>query len=56
MFRIDKAIYDTDSAICKNIDRIDSYERGFLSQDILSQLRHLVESIADKLITRSKHY
>ena len=42
MFRIDKAIYDADAAICKNIDRFDSSERGLLSQNILSQLRNLV--------------
>lgn len=50
MFRIDKAIYDTDSAICKNIDRFDSSERGLLSQNILSQLRNLVEYIAEKVM------
>lgn len=50
MFRIDKAIYDADSAICKNIDRFDSSERGLLSQNILSQLRNLVEYIAEKVM------
>lgn len=49
MFRIDKAIYDADAAICKNIDRFDSSERGLLSQNILSQLRNLVEYIAKKV-------
>lgn len=46
---IDKAIYDADSAICKNIARFDSSERGLLSQNILSQLRNLVEYIAKKI-------
>lgn len=45
MFRIDKAIYDADTAICKNIDHFDSSERGLLSQNILAQLRNLVEYI-----------
>ncbi len=49
MLRIDKAIYDTDAVICKNIDRFDSSERGLLSQNILSQLRNLVEYIAKKI-------
>ena len=49
MFRIDKAIYDADAAICKNIARFDSSERGLLSQNILSQLRNLVEYIAKKV-------
>lgn len=54
MFRIDKAIYDADSAICKNIDRFDSSERGLLSQNILSQLRNLVEYIAEKVMAGGK--
>lgn len=49
MLRIDKAIYDADAVICKNIDRFDSSERGLLSQNILSQLRNLVEYIAKKV-------
>lgn len=50
MFRIDKAIIDSDSVICKNIDRFDASERGLLSQNILSQLRNLVEYVAEKIM------
>lgn len=49
MLRIDKAIYDADAVICKNTDRFDSSERGLLSQNILSQLRNLVEYISKKV-------
>lgn len=52
MFRIDKAIYDADTAICKNIDHFDSSERGLLSQNILAQLRNLVEYIAKKIYAK----
>lgn len=34
---------DTDSVICRNIDVIDNSKRGLLSQNILSQLRNIVE-------------
>lgn len=46
MVSIDKAILDCDSVICKNISRFDESERGLLSQNILSQLRNLIEYIA----------
>ena len=49
MLKVDKAILDTDKVICKNIDRFDSSERGLLSQNILAQLRNLVEYIAQKI-------
>ncbi|MCR5436227.1 MAG: ATP-dependent RecD-like DNA helicase [Treponema sp.] len=49
MTAIDKAILDTNENICKNIKNIDASERGFLSQNILSQLRNLIEDIAIKL-------
>lgn len=49
MLQIDKAIYDTDLVICKNISRFDESERGLLSQNILSQLRNFVEYIAQKI-------
>lgn len=48
MSTIDKAILDTDKVICRNIN--DLYEeRGFLSQNILSHLRNLVEYISQKV-------
>ena len=49
MLLIDKAIFDTDKAICKNIAAIDTLDRGFWSQNILSQLRNFVEYIAQKV-------
>ena len=49
MMKIDKAIFDTDKVICRNISRFDASERGLLSQNILSQLRNFVEYIADKI-------
>lgn len=49
MVSIDKAILDCNSAICKNISHFDESERGLLSQNILSQLRNLVEYIAMKV-------
>ncbi|MBN6712334.1 hypothetical protein JFL47_14165 [Haemophilus haemoglobinophilus] len=47
--KIDKAILDTNKIICENIKRFDDSERGLLSQNILSQLRNLVEYIAQKI-------
>lgn len=49
MLKVDKAILVTSETICKNIDRFDSNERGLLSQNILAQLRNLVEYIAQKI-------
>lgn len=49
MNRIDKVILEIDQVISKNIDRFDETERGFLSQNILSQLRNLVEDVSLKI-------
>ena len=49
MLLVDKAILDTNEVICKNIAKFDESERGLLSQNILSQLRNLVEYIAQKI-------
>lgn len=49
MLRIDKAILDTNSVICENISKRSLMDRGFLSQNILSQLRNFVEYIAIKV-------
>lgn len=49
MYQIDKAIFDTDKIICKNISKFDATERGLLSQNILSQLRNYVEYIFMKI-------
>jgi energy-coupling factor transporter ATP-binding protein EcfA2 len=47
--KIDSAILTTSVNICKNIDRFDDSDRGLLSQNILSQLRNLIEYIAEKI-------
>lgn len=52
MLKIDQAILDTDSVICKNIDRFDDYERGLLSQNILAQLRNCVEYVKGEPVER----
>lgn len=49
MLMIDAAILNTNRVICKNISRFDSSERGLLSQNILAQLRNLIEYIAGKV-------
>ena len=49
MSDIDKAILDTNNVICKNIELMTKEERGFLSQNILSQLRNFVEYIIQKI-------
>ena len=49
MTAIDKAINDTNSNICKNIAQSTILERGFISQNILGQLRNFVEYIAMKV-------
>lgn len=52
MNRIDNAISDIDKAICDNISKFDGSERGLLSQNILSQLRNLVEHVSLKAYSR----
>ena len=49
MLQIDSAILATDKVICKNISEIDDSERGWLSQNILAQLRNFVEYIVEKV-------
>ena len=48
MDAIDTNIIVIDSVICENINRFDDSERGLLSQNILSQLRNLVEAVSLK--------
>lgn len=52
MLKIDKAILDTNQVICKNISKFDESERGLLSQNILAQLRNLVEYISQKIYSQ----
>lgn len=48
MNRIDIAIGNIDKVICDNIRHFDPMDRGVLSQNILSQLRNLVEHVSLK--------
>ena len=41
----DARIKTLDNIICTNIDNFSSTDRGFLSQNILSQLRKIVEHV-----------
>ncbi|WP_026867130.1 ATP-dependent DNA helicase [Jeotgalicoccus marinus] len=50
--RIDKAIGIIDKKICKNIGQFKTIDRGFLSQNILSDLRNLVEHTSLKAFSR----
>lgn len=52
MLKVDKAIFDTNKVICKNISVFDNSERGLLSQNILSQLRNFVEYIVQKVYSK----
>ena len=54
MLRIDEAIINTDNVICENISKFDLEERGILSQNILSQIRNLVEYVAMKAMSNGK--
>ncbi|MCD8544620.1 MAG: hypothetical protein LRY52_07120 [Sulfurospirillum cavolei] len=55
MQNIDIAILTINKAICKNIDNIDDSERGFLSQNILAQLRNFVEHIFLKVYSNGQN-
>jgi len=48
VLQVDKAILDTNRVICENINFFGRTDRGFLSQNILSQLRNFVEYVAIK--------
>ncbi len=50
MSTVDKHIRDIDTAICENIDDLEG-NRGLLSQNVLQQLRHLVEGVAVRIHT-----
>ena len=49
MLRIDKAIYDTNKVICENIACFRNVDRGFLCQNVLSQLRNFTEYVVMKI-------
>lgn len=56
MLRIDKAIYDTDKVICENIAYFRNVDRGFLCQNVLSQLRNFTEYIAMKIYCEEEDF
>lgn len=56
MLKVDKAIYDIDKVISENIVHFKDTDRGLLSQNILSQLRNLVEVIAAKIYLKDDTY
>ena len=49
MLKIDEQILNIDKVICRHIDASDFSGRGAVSQDILAQLRNLIEHIMLKL-------
>lgn len=52
---IDHDIVRIDKVICGNIAKFDTSERGLLAQNILSQLRNLVEHVALKIFSRGRN-
>ncbi|QQS59093.1 AAA family ATPase [Candidatus Peregrinibacteria bacterium] len=54
MKKIDSQIIAIDKAICGNIRKFDVTERGLQSQNILSQLRNLIEHVALKMFAGQK--
>jgi energy-coupling factor transporter ATP-binding protein EcfA2 len=55
MSNIDEEILNINKNICKNIDKFDDSERGLLSQNILSQLRNLVEAVFLKIYSQGQN-
>ena len=53
MLKIDVDIINVDRVICSNIASL-SNNRGLLSQNILSQLRNLVEYVIMKIVANGK--
>ena len=51
---IDVEIKNIDSVIFENIERSEEYDRGFMSQNILTRLRNLIEHTALKILSNVK--
>jgi len=51
---IDDQILTIDTVICSRIDRLDSFGRGDISQDILAQLRNFIEHIMLKIFANKR--
>ncbi len=52
--RVDEAIVNIDRVIFSNIDNLGANERGLLSQNILAQLRNLVEHVSLKVFSSGR--
>ena len=55
MDTFERTIRTIDDVICKNISVFDDSDRGLLSQNILAQLRNLVEAVSLKAYSTSTH-
>ena len=53
MNEFDRNILIVNENICKNIASVTEEDRGFRSQNILNNLRHLVEAIAQRIYETS---
>lgn len=53
MTECDGWIKKCDSAVCMNLEKADAFERGYISVNILSQLRNLIDHIGVKLYLSS---
>lgn len=47
--RIDKGIRRIDNSICRHIDNLQRDGRAYVSQDVVGDLRHLVEHVMLKI-------
>ena len=54
MLKIDRSILNISKAIDKNIMLLSSTDRGLLSQNVLAQMRNLVEYVATKIYFKGK--
>lgn len=54
VLHVDNCINEIDKVICRHFDSIGFNTRGAVSQDVLSQLRHLVEHIMLRFYTRGQ--
>ena len=52
--KIDLELYNIDKSICRHIDNISRDKRCFVSQDILSDLRHYLEHIMLKIYDNNR--
>ena len=53
-YKLDEEIKNIDNVIFENIEKAEDYNRGFMSQNILTRLRNLIEHIALKILSNIK--